>query len=113
MLVKKILIQTGSILLLLMFSVIQIVPALHHHTDTVNSSQVSAEISGKHTLGSHSADCLICNFLAHKQVDYPSQFSALSISIFVTKPVTCNTDYSRQLFETAVHSWTNKGPPTI
>jgi hypothetical protein len=112
---KRNLLNIVSLLLLLIFSVIQVLPALHHHSeaDTAYQKSFSKQNSSKHSLNKHSADCLICDFVANKQLDYPSDLSAVTVHLFAGKPVTLNADYCQQLFETAVHTWTNKGPPSI
>jgi hypothetical protein len=113
--VKRSLTQIGPLLLLLIFSIVQLLPVLHHHPEIRKTSltTVSGNTSGKHTIDTPAPDCLICDFIAHKQADYPSTFTALTFTVFAVKPITLNTDHSQQLFETAVHTWTNKGPPTI
>ena len=112
---KKSLIQIGSLLLLLVFSVIQVLPAFHLHTETVNISHSAASdgLSASHVIDNDAPDCLICDFIANKQLDYPSTFEVVGVSILGSKPVTLNADYSQQLFETAVHTWSNKGPPIV
>ncbi len=113
--VKRSLTQIGPLLLLLIFSVVQLLPVLHHHTETLKVAfhPAAENTSSKHVIDTPAADCLICDFIAHKQADYPSTFTALTFTAFEVKPITLSTTHFQQLFETAVHTWTNKGPPTV
>lgn len=101
--------------MLLIFSVVQLLPALHDHDEIVRKSvtTISEKASGKHTIDTPAIDCLICDFIAHKQVDYPSEFRTPAFTVFTVKPLSLNTNLCQKLFKTAVHTWTNKGPPTV
>ena len=112
---KKSLTQFGSILLLLIFSAIHVIPALHSHPETVTTVETftTKKISNHPDIDKHTDDCLICSFVAHKQLDFPQDLSAPVISAFACKPITLNTRYCLQFFEAAVHTWTNKGPPAL
>ena len=111
---KRRLVITGSWFLLLLFSVMQILPALHHHNEVAHSIQQSSYHHGQEfKVDKHNSDCLICSFIAYKQIDYPSNFSELTLDYHAGKPVILNSNFSQQLFKSAVHTWTNKGPPTV
>jgi hypothetical protein len=112
--VKRSLTQIGPLLLLLIFSVVQLLPVLHHHTENlrVTFHRAAENTSGKYAIDTPAPDCLICDYVAHKQADYPSTFNPITLTVFAAKSITLNTDRYQQLFETAVHTWTNKGPPT-
>lgn len=64
-------------------------------------------------MDAHSSDCSICTFLAHKQIDHPSNFAELTIDYQPGKPLVLAIGYTQQIFQSAVHTWTNKGPPTV
>jgi hypothetical protein len=110
---KRKLFATTSWLLLLIFSAVQVLPALHHHTETLHISQHTAFKHSEYKIDKHTSDCLICNFVAHKQIDLPINFAEFTIAYNPGKPLVLDIDYSQHYFQSAVHTWTNKGPPTV
>ncbi|WP_443936798.1 hypothetical protein [Pedobacter sp. MW01-1-1] len=101
-------------LLLLVFSALQILPSIHFHSHSSAKKYVSLEkSSAKQLLTEDENDCSICDFVIHKHIEFQETPSPIMVTCFATKEVKMITGYQQQLFERAVHTWTNKGPPVI
>ena len=101
-------------ILLLIFSVTQFAEALHHHVDGQEHAQISA--IKKNTTSAHSiklvSACKFCKDLSHLQLHYFDTAVMAYSYIPATVLMPVQPDTAQQLFDTAVHLWTNKGPPS-
>lgn len=101
-------------LLLLVFSALQLLPALHFHKLSGKSQKIALEnTSKKQVVAEDDADCPICDFTVHKQVEFQHSPAPVAIKCFAIKTDKYVVGYCQQLFERSVHTWTNKGPPVI
>ncbi len=99
--------------LLLIFSAVQVIQCLHHHAEE-NHAAFSVK-DDHHSSGAqfHIADvkCELCDYLRDHQPRcfFPKQppFDV----VFNIPPRTPSASFTESLFERAVHTWTNKGPP--
>ena len=100
-------------LLLFAFCAIQVTEVLHHHVD-------DHHVSGALILKNHSADlsladavqkCKICKDLSSRQsAVQPLEIASYNFALSVPA-VQLTAVYKQTLFEAAVNTWTNKGPP--
>lgn len=101
-------------LLLFAFCTIQVTEVLHNHVD-------DHHVPGTFSFEKHSAElypsdavqkCKICKDLSSRQI----AFQPLEVTLYnfaLNIPATRLTVvYKQKLFEAAVNTWTNKGPPT-
>jgi len=100
-------------LLLLTFSTIQVTEVIHNHVEDhhVPSHEGLKKQTPEITLADAVQKCKFCKDLSSQQI----AFHPLEINTFdfeVTRPSTAvGAVYEHKLFETAVNTWTNKGPP--
>lgn len=100
-------------LLMFAFSAIQVTEVLHNHVDdhhvpsTVSLKQQDAELS----LADALQKCKICKDLSSRQIAFePLEVSSYNFNLGIhAEPL--KAVYKQNLFETAVNTWTNKGPP--
>ena len=100
-------------LLLFAFSIIQVTEVIHNHVEDYHVSAAqslkkrSAEINLAHAL----QKCKFCKDLSSQQIAFqPTLIAAFDFRIHI--PVLkLNAVYTQKLFDTAVNTWTNKGPP--
>ncbi len=100
-------------LLLFAFSAIQVTEVLHNHVDdhhvpsTVSLKQQDAELS----LADALQKCKICKDLSNRQIAFePLEVFSYNFSLNIPAEGS-KAVYKQKLFETAVSTWTNKGPP--
>ena len=100
-------------LLLFSFSMIQVTEVVHNHVEdhhvsvTEGINKQAAEI----TIADAVLKCKFCKDLSNQQIG----MQPLDIATFdfaIHSPLTSKKAvYTQKLFETAVNTWTNKGPP--
>ena len=100
-------------LLLITFCAIQVTEVLHNHVDDhhVPSTSSLKKHTAELTLADAVQKCKLCKDLSSRQIafqplDIASYDFALSIPAERLTIV-----YKQKLFEAAVNTWTNKGPP--
>lgn len=100
-------------LLLFVFSTIQVTEVIHNHVEDhhVLSHADLKKQSSEITLADSVQKCKFCKDLSSQQI----AFSPLEIATFdfaITGPsVAVIAASGHKLFDTAVNTWTNKGPP--
>jgi len=100
-------------LLLFSFSMIQVTEVIHNHVEDQHVSSIEAldEPASGITIADAVLKCKFCKDLSTQQIG----MKPLEIAVFdFTVPTTARTPnaiYTQKLFDVAVHTWTNKGPP--
>lgn len=108
---KKVPILFGWLLLLL-FSALQILPALHlHQQQSKSHTVVTHHTHDKHVVDYGEIHCSICNFVVHKNVDYQDKPTSIVVGYLMSSPISYIDGHCHSIFERTVHTWTNKGPP--
>jgi hypothetical protein len=98
-----------------MITSIQVLQALHMHTGDGKVSAVSLQDAGKsvhHDVGAPEVKCSVCEHFTHQQ-SYLHQYDAVSLTYYPVRPIILSVNYADSLYFTAVHTWTNKGPPLV
>lgn len=101
-------------MLLLIFSTVQLTELLHSHAEENHCAQslTVKKNNSDAAITKYIAKCKFCKDLAHKQLHHfytTVPTSVVMLTSFATKP---QHGAAQKLFETAIHCWTNKGPPS-
>ncbi|RYY06005.1 MAG: hypothetical protein EOP43_07530 [Sphingobacteriaceae bacterium] len=105
----------ASLFLLLVFTTVQLLQAVHVHLD-IKHNKTAISQPGKICKKSFSkqvSKCLICDYFHHQQDSKVPGLIHFSFTCYAVKPLLFNTGYAQNIIESSVHTWTNKGPPTV
>lgn len=100
-------------LLLFSFSMIQVTEVVHNHVEDHHVSMAKGidKPGSEITIADAVLKCKFCKDLSNQQIG----MQALEIWAFdfavARNSQTVAAIYTRKLFDVAVHTWTNKGPP--
>lgn len=104
-----------SILLLLIFTAIQLIGMLHTHPEfSARKEKVIVKTEKSSTqVSKFNIKCKICTLVFHKhQYELPLS-TVFSFQLQMIKQRVYQVSNCHKLFETAVNCWTNKGPPVF
>jgi hypothetical protein len=109
----KLLLQRGmAILLMSLILIVAFAPSFHHHETQKMDKKRSIVNSSSHLL-SKAGTCQICDYISAQQAQIFSNTPVyLTLPLFA-KAITVNAAYLIRLFQSQVHTWTNKGPPSF
>ena len=101
-------------MLLLIFSTVQLTELLHSHAEENHCAQslTIKKYNGSAAVAKYIAKCKFCKDLAHKQLHHFYTAVPSSVVILKSFPIKRQHGAAQKLFETAIHCWTNKGPPS-
>lgn len=106
--------QFFAFFLLLLFTFMQAGAALHVHlNDQGHQGLASSKTSSKHFLIKGTSKCRLCEYNHHRMPDLATATQLISLKCVLTAFRSLKVNYIQRFFETAVHTWTNKGPPAI
>lgn len=100
-------------LLLFSFSMIQVTEVVHNHVEDqhVSSTEGLDKPASGITIADAVLKCKFCKDLFSQQIGtQPLEIAVFDFAV-PRMAKTVSTIYTQKLFEVAVHTWTNKGPP--
>jgi len=100
-------------MLLLIFSAVQLTELLHSHAEQNHCAQsaITKKAHSDTPIIKYIAKCKFCKDLSHKQIHHFYTIATFSVNIEACVAISRQHPAAQQLFETAIHCWTNKGPP--
>lgn len=100
-----------AFLLLLVFTAIQVAQCVHIHNEE-ESYITSVDTADTSDVELHKANssCKVCNYY-HQQSKHLHSSIAIPLSYINTEVAILSVGFTERLFESSVHTWTNRGPP--
>ncbi|WP_256011663.1 hypothetical protein [Desertivirga xinjiangensis] len=97
--------------MLLLFIGMQLLQAIHAFEDHSFSSFDTGSGHSKHQVFKQQEKCFVCDYNQHRSQEFMWDFEPVNFNCSILGYRMLRVGYSQSIYQTAVHAWTNKGPP--